>query len=349
MRILCVAPYFHPKPGGLERYAYEMCRRLAERCEIKVLCSGKEFQVKNYENMEIYTIPVSLKVSNTPISLKLPRIYRRLAEWCDVVYAHTPVPFYYDVSAFLKRKPIVVVYHSGEVSGGGFIGLLAKIYKKLERLLISKADIVIGVSKFVQERKQTDEVVEPGVDLKLFKPTNTTKGDYLLFVGQLSKAHRWKGLNLLIKSLSNTHIRLLVVGEGDMKRYYELLSKKLNVDASFLGIKKDDELIDLYSKAKAVVLPSTSIKESFGMVLLEANACGTAAIGTRVGGIPYYIRDGKNGLLCNPDERSIKNTILSQTDEDLSKMGKVGRKIAEKYNWERAARKTEKIFKNLVY
>lgn len=349
MKVLCVAPYFHPKPGGLERYTYEICRRLAERHEIKILCSGNKFQVKNYENMEIYKIPISLKISNTPISLKLPKIYKLLADWCDVVYAHTPVPFYYDISALFKRKPIVVVYHSGEVSGEGIIGLMAKIYKKLEKWLISKADIVVGVSKFVQEKMQTDEVIEPGVDLKLFKPANATKKDYLLFVGQLNKAHQWKGLNLLIKSLSNTHIRLLVVGDGDMKEYYELLSQRLNVNATFLGIKKDEELIDLYSKAKAVLLPSTSIKESFGMVLLEANACGTAAIGTRVGGIPYYIRDGKNGLLCNPDEISIKNTILSQTDEDLFKMGRIGRKVAEKYTWEKSARKTEKILKSLVY
>ncbi len=345
MKILCVSPYFYPKPGGLERYAYEICYRLAKNHEVKVICSGEKFMAEKIKNMEILRVPVNLRISNTPISLNLPKEYKKLAEWCDVVYAHTPVPYFFDVAAVFKKKPLAVVYHSGEISGNGVVGLLARFYRFIEKLTISKADVTIGVSRFVQKRMKTDYVVEPGVDLELFQPINQ-KEDYILFVGQLNDGHRWKGLDILLKATAITKQKIVVIGDGNLRRYYISMSRRLGVKAIFKGRVGDPELRDYYSKAKVLVLPSKSDKESFGMTLLEANASGTAAIGTKVGGIPYYIRDRKNGLLCEPDVHSLANA-LSNDVREFKKMGRIGRRVAEKYSWDNAAKKTEIILKDL--
>jgi len=345
MRILCVAPYFYPKPGGLERYAYEICRRLSERHEVKVICSGEKFAVENIKSMEIIRIPVDFKISNTPISFSLPREYKKLAKWCDVVYAHTPVPFFADIALLFKREPLALVYHSGEISGSGVINLLAKLYRFVEKKMISKADVTIGVSRFVQKRMKTDYIVEPGVDIEFFKPSNQ-KEDYILFVGQLNEGHRWKGLDSLLKAAAITKQKIVVIGDGDLRSYYASMSCKLGVKAIFKGRIEDIELRDCHSKAKVLVLPSKSNKESFGMTLLEANAGGTAVIGAKVGGIPYYIRDCKNGLLCEADIRSLARALLRDVRE-LQRMGRIGRRVAEKYSWDVAAEKTERILGDL--
>mgnify|MGYP000253423992 CR=1 FL=1 len=346
MRILCVAPYFYPKPGGLERYAYEICRRLGERHEVKVICSGEKFSVENIENMEVLRLPINLRISNTPISFNLPREYKKLVEWCDIVYAHTPVPYFFDVAAAFKKKPLAVVYHSGEISGSGVVGLLARLYRLVEKKTISKADVTIGVSKFVQKRMKTDYVVEPGVDSEFFKPSNQ-KEDFILFVGQLSRGHKWKGLDLLLKAAAITKQKLVVVGDGELRNYYASVSRKLGVKVVFKGRIEDLELKNYYSKAKALVLPSELDKESFGIALLEANSSGTAVIGTKVGGVPYYIRDCKNGLLCKPNVHSLVNALLRDVKE-FRRMGRVGRRVAERYSWDVAAEKTERILGDLV-
>jgi len=336
MRVLCVAPYFHPKPGGLERYAYEVCRRLAERHEIKVLCSNPSSQ-----SFEVVSVGEGMKISNTPVSFRAAKVFPELSKWSDVVYSHTPVPYFADMAILLKKKPTVVVHHSAFVMAGGKLAPLVRIYRYLQPYIHSKAEFSVAVSEFVKRAVKADFVVEPGVDTDFFRPCSE-KSDYLLFVGQLNRGHMWKGLDILIEAASHTGDRLVVVGDGNAREYYERLSREFSVKVEFTGAVSDLELVRLYSSAKLLVLPSKSELEAFGMVALEANACGTGVVGTRVGGIPYYIRDGKNGVLCNPSPRSLAEAI-ENAGEIYRKLGSIGRKIAERYTWDKTAEETEKI------
>jgi glycosyltransferase involved in cell wall biosynthesis len=341
-----VTPYFYPKPGGLERYTYEVCRRLAETHEIKVLCSGERGSVEQLDGMKVIKTKRDFVVSNTPVALKTPKIFTKLSEWCDVVYAHTPVPFFSDISLIFKKKPTVVVYHSATISGKGFTGILAKVYNAVHRALKEVADLKIAVSKFVLKKVDADSVIEPGVDSKFFHPAGK-KEDYLLFVGQLNRGHEWKGLDLLIGAVKETGDNLIVIGDGNKRGEYELMSKKLGVNVTFKGRISDEVLRNYYSKSKLFILPSKSDQEAFGMCLLEANSCGTGVVGTKVGGIPCYIRNEKNGLLCDPNVSSLSEAIM-KAEEKYMKLGKNGRKIAGHYTWEKTAIKTEEALNEAV-
>ncbi len=309
---------------------------MAERHEIKVLCSNPSSQV-----FEVIGVGEGIKISNTPVSFRAARVFPELSRWCDVVYAHTPVPYFADMALLLKKKPSVVVYHSAFVTAAGTLAPLARIYRCLQPYIHSRAEISVAVSDFVKRAVKADFVVEPGVDINFFRP-GPRKEDYLLFVGQLNRGHMWKGLDVLIEAASLSGERLVVVGEGNKREYYEKLSQVFNVSVEFTGVVGDSDLVKLYSSAKLLVLPSKSDLEAFGMVALEANACGTGVVGTRVGGIPCYIRDGKNGVLCNPSPRSLAEAI-ERAGKIYRKLGSTGRRIAERYTWESAAEKTEKI------
>ncbi len=332
MRVLCVAPYFYPKPGGLERYAYEICRRLAERHEIKVLCSNPS------PHLKVISVR-AFRISNTPIAPSAASVFMKLADWCDVVYAHTPVPYFADIALLFKKKPTVLVYHSPYVTASGALSVAAKLYNSVASRIHSLADVKVAVSGFVAKSVDADEIVEPGVDANFFRPLGGKK-DFLLFVGQLSRGHGWKGLDLLLEAVRMLDAKLKVVGDGDMRGLYESLADRASVE--FVGAISDAELVRVYSEAKLLVMPSKSDLESFGIVALEANACGTGVVATKVGGIPCYVRHGKNGILCEPEATSIAEAI-EKALRIYRKLGKIGRRIAETYSWERAAKKTEEI------
>ena len=106
------------------------------------------------------------------------------------------------------------------------------------------------------------------------------------------------------------------------------------------------KLVEQYQKTNVLVLPS--LLESFGMVLLEAMACGKPVIGTNVGGIPFVIDDNETGLLVPPkDPEAIAKAIIKifKDPELVKRMGENGyKKVKENFLWENQVKKTKEVF-----
>ena len=100
----------------------------------------------------------------------------------------------------------------------------------------------------------------------------------------------------------------------------------------------DDELAQLYSSACAVVLPSQSDTEGFGMVILEAAACGAPAVATRVGGVPAAVEDGATGLLVPPGDADSLSAALVRIAQDVEFRDRLGRnayeRVTENFTWD---------------
>ena len=122
--ILMVAPYFPPAGGGLERYAFEIARRLQKdyAWRVVVITSGERYgqDETNDSGPTVYRLGYRFKFSNTPFALVGCQIKRILkAENPDIINIHTPVPGIGDVVAMsVGRKPLVVTYHSGSMHKG---------------------------------------------------------------------------------------------------------------------------------------------------------------------------------------------------------------------------------------
>ena len=209
-------------------------------------------------------------------------------------------------------------------------------------------------------------VVPPGVDTGLFMPVDPAAlrrslgiGDderVILFTGRLE---RLKGVEILIRALAailnsrtRRDIRLLVLGADSTNGVLEAgpfrgegarlqaLSVELGVDdrVHFLGPVMHEDLPAYYSLADVCAVPSYS--ESFGLVAIEAQACGTPVVASRIGGLRQLVLDGVTGYTVAGHEPAAWSAALKQVIDDpmaASAMGAAARRRTHAYSWESSA------------
>ncbi len=209
-------------------------------------------------------------------------------------------------------------------------------------------------------------VVYPGVDPQRFRVFPEAKATIrarlelpqdrkiLIFVGRPVQR---KGLDLLLQVLRELpeDLLLVVLGPGEFHRF-QALAEDLGVASRvvFRGFVTEEDLVAYYNAADLFVMPvhhDPKDFEGFGLVYLEANACGLAVIGTRTGGIPEAVEDGVNGLLLDPDDpQALRQAILRLIrDPDLrQKLGQQGRqRVLERFLWPQQAERLRKAYLRL--
>lgn len=195
------------------------------------------------------------------------------------------------------------------------------------RKILLYTDRIVPISNYTKSRMEAEEikgrytVVPLGVDLKDFYPSeNKRKNNEVLFVGNLKSR---KGIDFLLdgvalanKTIPNTRLR--VVGNIDQAsaQFFEVSKKisSLGLDVEFLGSLSSQELREAYSQSKINVLPSKSDRfffEGFGLIHLEANACGTLTIGTLESGNEDAIQEGFGKLVSYGDIEALSEAIVA--------------------------------------
>ena len=212
-------------------------------------------------------------------------------------------------------------------------------------------------------------VVPPGVDLSMFQPVDRAEARrkigygpdrLVLFVGRLE---RLKGVDVAIKALAllrdrnHDDVRLLILGE-DSKDGNESEKERLKSIAAassvrdrvdFLGSVAHHELPYFYSAADVTVMPSYS--ESFGLVALEAQACGRPVVASNVSGLRSVVRDEVSGYLVDSrDPAAYAERIgrLLDAPELAAQMGARGRLLAQRFSWTRTADRLELLFERVA-
>ena len=219
-------------------------------------------------------------------------------------------------------------------------------------------------------------VIYPGVNKELFYPVRQNdvrqelgfreEDKIVLYVGRIEPV---KGLFNLIEALESlrkkapflgNRLKLIVVGGGtkssdhpknkEINRIQKAVAEKnLRNEVFFLGSKKQNELKKYYSAANVLVMPS--LYESFGLVVVEALACGTPVIASRIGEMMNIIKEGKNGFYFNPDEPSSISLGLNcffSLKNSLWKAEKIRQDITNRFLWETTAKETYDIFKAII-
>jgi phosphatidylinositol alpha-1,6-mannosyltransferase len=227
------------------------------------------------------------------------------------------------------------------------------------------------ISEFTRQRfiakgvkKELIKVLYPGVDIDSFHPQDCSglreiqglKGKkVILSVGRLTKR---KGFDMVIKVLPLVlqkvpNAVLLICGKGELTAQLRKMAKSYNLDEQviFTGYVSNAELPLYYNLCDVFIMPSREYSqvdaEGFGIVYLEAGACGKPAIGGRSGGIPDAILDGETGLLVDPGDREdIANAIIKiLSDDNLARqLGEnARRRIEEKFQWKFSSRLLEDL------
>ena len=373
LKLMIVTPYFYPKVGGLENYAYHIAKGLEDKhdWEIVVITSNheeKKDRIEKLNNIKIYRLSKWFNISNTPINpmwyFQIKNIIKK--EKPDVINAHTPVPFISDVTAMVCGNiPFILTYHTGSMMLKGKLlkDLLIKFYESsILKITLKKTKKIICSSDFVRvdflkDYSKNTITITPGVDINRFKPGIADSKNKILFVAGLKKAEKYKGLEYLLSAVNIIKknikdAKLTVVGEGDYVTYYKKLCKNLGIirNVEFKGVLYNKNLVKEYQKTNVFVLPS--LYDSCPLVLLEAMACKKPVVGSDIGGIPYLIDNGKNGLLVPPkDPEALAKAIIKilKNPKLAKKMGRNGyMNVMDNFTWSKKIKKTNDLFADII-
>jgi len=247
------------------------------------------------------------------------------------------------------------------------------IRSNYEDTIIKNADKIVVSTKHEMNVLQNSydvnstkvEIIEPGVDLDLFKPQNKNDSKkllglinepVLLYVGRIDPI---KGLSVLIEAMNLLNYKdrpkLLVIGDNNqsnptMLNVLEIIERyELQENVVFIGATEQSNLPLYYNAADICVIPSHY--ESFGLVALEAMACNTPVIGTKVPGLESIITDQINGLLIIPNSPQIlaEKIKLLISDKDLAKLiSQNGLKKSMEMTWDSTAEKITYLYRSLI-
>ncbi|HPJ30176.1 MAG TPA: glycosyltransferase family 4 protein [Methanothrix sp.] len=266
------------------------------------------------------------------------------------------------VHSKLKRAPLVITWH--EVWGDywrEYLGMMAPLGMLVEKETVRLPQKIIPVSERVREdlarmgvEAERMEVVGNGVDLELIRSVEANEPIYdVIYAGRLS-AH--KRVDLLIEAVGLVReeipgIRCGIVGDGPEMAALTRLAEELNLakNVDFLGfLDEEEEVIAMMKSSKILVLPS--MREGFGISVLEANACGLPAVvvDAKKSAAADLIQEGVNGAVCDPSAGSIASKIAELLGSDSYKqMSSSSRDLARRHGWDQIAKKVEDLYGGL--
>lgn len=195
-------------------------------------------------------------------------------------------------------------------------------------------------------------VIEPGLDQGLYRPDVAPKADFPLLL-VVSRLKTYKRVDVAIRALAAVRrripeARLVVIGSGERRRRLEDLARRLDQPVLFLGAVPDDEKVRWLNRAHLVLNPSE--KEGWGLVGLEAMACGTPVVASDVQGHRDSIPEGR-GLLCPPrdPEAMARQAFRLVADPEISAaMRSAGLRWARRFSWDDVAARVYEIMRRVA-
>jgi D-inositol-3-phosphate glycosyltransferase len=284
-----------------------------------------------------------------------------------------PVVHMYHTLGVMKNR---VAQSPSEVEGDYRVQGERRILKEADRVVAATPAELAQLQWLYQADTDRIIVIPPGVDLSHFYPIPDDEAKefigipldhrMVLFVGRIEPL---KGLDVLIEAMGrfcqHSHIEqkkldLAIIGgepevspelmTAEMARLKDLRDKYDVKDmVTFLGKRAQDTLPYYYSAAETVVVPSHY--ESFGMVALEAMACGTPVVASQVGGLAFLVKDGVTGYTVpvgDPEALCCRLRSLMSDPVLQAKMGQQAAEFARQYAWEKIAAQIVGVYKNVL-
>jgi glycosyltransferase involved in cell wall biosynthesis len=363
--------WFPDQPGGLNRYFTGLCRALDNRSGgWRAVVTGPAA-----------TPPASVLIAGSvdePSALRILRYARaaiREASAASVIDAH--FAFYALLPTLVSRlrKPLVVHFHGPwaeeSAAAGQGSALAIRVKHAIERAVYMRAARLVVLSgafkRSLVERYGVSpwkvEVLPPGVELERFVPGDRAQARAVLDIDErawIAVAVRRlvprMGLDVLLDAWVEAGggldgALLVLAGDGPERAALEERANALGLGGQvrFLGRISDAKLVALYQAADVCVVPSVAL-EGFGLVVLEALACGTPVIASDTGGLPEALAGLDPSLIVPAGDRVALTARLQEaywSDRWLPSRDAC-RRYAETFSWNRAAERTLEVYRQAV-
>ncbi len=368
MKIAMVSPYDFTWPGGVTAHVSQLAQELCHAGhQVKVLAphspSRQCFEAESFVPLG-RSVPVPSGGSIARVSLSW-WLYRRvreiLDEECfDLIHLHEPLA---------PVLPLCFLECSNTVNVGTFHAYYSRqhlyrfshpIIKRWHQKLHGGIAVSPAAHNYVHNFFPRDyRIIPNGIDVDHFAGNAVPWPEYrdgktnILFVGRLEKR---KGLRYLLEAYSrlrweHPNTRLIVVGPGNLDREsHGILSSRNPGDVVLVGGVSYQDLPRYYASADIYCSPATG-QESFGIVLLEAMACGKPIVASAIEGYMGIVKDGEQGLLFpRRDAQALANTLASlvENPEYARRLGETGRRMVEQFRWKVVARQVESYYYDCI-
>jgi 1,2-diacylglycerol 3-alpha-glucosyltransferase len=383
MNICFVSDLFDSSYGGVPVVVNRFIDRFTERGHnvtiVTSKCRSKE-PVEKRDNLTVYRFPsFTLPKSEGEYALSFPSFHRIRQiyekEAIDVLHCHVPslLSLACVLEARKKSVPSIATNHllSETFSRNLFFdsAKFNNFFYKIVNSFYNLVDLVLcpsiyGLRTLKKYGLNTKALVlSNGIELSKFNPDLDHEqfdkefglrdgSKKILYVGRLMEE---KGLDVLLNAYNIVNAKipntnLVIVGKGHLRRNLEEQANKLGLESVvFTGFVSDSLLKQAYASSDLFVLPSYA--EIQPLVLLEALAMGLPAIGTKVGGVPEMIVDGRNGYLLKPgDHQGLAEKITTLLNDDAlrEEFSQNSLQVARSHDIEKSADKLERLYHKLV-
>jgi glycosyltransferase involved in cell wall biosynthesis len=313
--------------GGGERYAVELARALAWEVPTRLLTVGspeRKGVVRDGE-LEIVTIPERVRWEGHELNALSEQLITQIAA-ADIVHVHqynTALTTACIVVAAALRRPCYITDHGASAPNEN---RRLRLYNRVTRYLAVSRHAV----SFFPELARKSTVIYGGVDTDRFRPPmlGTKRMAKVVFVGRLLPH---KGVDVLVDAVDSDTLVEIYGRVYDSAYESYLRDRAAGKNIRFISDASDEEIVAAVQSARLAALPSVyetydnraaPRAEYLGLVLIEAMACGTPVVATRVGGMPEVVDDGKTGLLVAPSDpgalRGAIDTLLGSDDATWS-------------------------------
>lgn len=339
-RIILLSFDFPPNNGGISRLCNEIVKEFIRRKQPYHVVTNVHSD--NLDEAHVTRISGSRGV----VEYKILRYLRRAITKNDIILCDTWHPA--GILAKLSGRKYFILAHGAEYLPGisFFRNKIIPIYR---RCILKGASGIIANSHYTADlvnslSKGLKTLAIPlSIDASAYFPSKEKiTDDNILRICSISRLEKFKGHDFILSTIAKLpicykeRIRLEIGGKGPYKEALESLTHELGLDdrVAFLGFIPENEMNDFYSRNDLFILCTREERdlcnvEGFGLVFIEAQACGTAVIGTNAGGIPDAVHNGRGGWLIPQDsEEALAKLLMLFVDNKImiQKEGQVARR-----------------------
>jgi glycosyltransferase involved in cell wall biosynthesis/O-antigen/teichoic acid export membrane protein len=348
----------HVYAGGAEVYIHELAKRWVKAGHLVTIFCGNDSKSPRNEQIDGIQIIRRGGFYFVYFWAFIYYVTRFRGRYDVIIDCHNGIPFF--TPLYAKERVICIVHHiHHEVFRTNLTPALAFVAQFLENRLMP---LVYREIEFVAVSESTRQdmirwgivgkgitIINNGIDKDVYTPGVKSKYPLIVYIGRLKY---YKSINIFIRAAVEVRKRFpkshfVIAGEGEEKKRLVELARKLNASSfiEFRGKITQQEKVDLYQKSWVFVNPSRM--EGWGITTIEANACATPVVASRVPGLSDSVADGKSGILVPyGDAQAFSDAIcaLLKFSRIRKAMEKNALEWSKKFRWDESANLFAKMF-----